>query len=105
MKKLMLFSVILSLSASFSQAACVLGRFCADDTGAAINGQVMNGNGWVLPVLSSTSIQAIGTPIIGDVVVCNSCANTPTQYAVCVATSTTGTNSYIVVATSTTACK
>lgn len=90
MKKLGMFVVGLCLISSFSQAACVLGRFCADDTGASVNGNAFNGNGYVFPVVSSTTIQTIANPVPGDIVVCKSCANAVTTYAVCIATSTVG---------------
>ncbi len=71
--KMILKAIGLSLLTSGLWAAC-MGPFCYDDTGASIGGLPVNGNGIGLPVVSSTTLNAI-TPYKGQMAYCSTCVS------------------------------
>ena len=99
MKKLLIAAVVGLLSGSV-YAAC-MGPFCYDDTGASVNGLSMNGNGWVMPTASSSTIASI-VPVVGQYILCTSCTGNsanPSGRAVCYSTGTAAGSFVIAVST------
>ena len=107
MKKLMLMVGAVLISGSL-YAAC-FGPFCYDDQGAYIGGAIQDGNGSGIPVLSSTSINAIKPRATGQEVMCNTCVNNPAdavnKMAVCISTGTAAIGSYVMQSSASVVCK
>ncbi len=104
MKKLM-FAIGLVLIASGAYAAC-MGPFCYDDTGASIGGYSFDGNGLVIPSLSSTTIVGLTPKAVGQLVYCNSCTtNGGTAGKVICYSTGTAVGAFVVNASTVPACK
>lgn len=94
MKKLFL-AVGLGLISGSLWASCT-GPFCYDDTGASVNGNLMDGNGYVIPTQTKATILAASPKVKGQVVMCSDCAFAQT---LCISTSaiaSPATNQYVI---------
>lgn len=94
MKKLLVILGLGLISGSL-YAACT-GPFCYDDTGASVNGNLMDGNGYVMPSATKAVILAAAPKAKGQLVMCTDCAFAQT---ICISTSalaSPATNQYVV---------
>ena len=104
MKKLMLCLLSVGLLAGSVKAACVLGKFCADDTGVSVAGNLINGRGVVPPSATKATILATQPDAVGQMILCSDCAFAQT---ICISTSalsSPATNQFVVLVATGSAC-
>ncbi len=106
MKKMFMFVVALSLTASGAWAGC-MGPFCYDDTGAYIAGTLNDGNGAGTPNMTKAQVLLATPRAKGQEIFCTNCTNfNSTLGFLCVSTGT-AIASYAAIssATAVTACQ